>query len=89
MKSVLVVDSSSNIRKILKYILIKNGYNVIAEASSNYEALEKAEFFKPDVITRDITIPVINNKELIENISKLYPDSNILILLEENKIFLI
>ena len=89
MKSVLVVDSSSEIRATLKNILTLNGYNVVAEASSDSEAIEKSEVYEPDIITKDITILVMNDKNMINEISEFYHASNILVLLEKNKIFLI
>lgn len=89
MKSVLVVDSSSEIRATLKNILTLNGYNVVAEASSDSEAIEKSEVYEPDIITKDITVLVMNDKNMINEISEFYNASNILVLLEKNKIFLI
>lgn len=89
MKSVLVVDSSSEIRATLKDILILKGYNVVGEASSTFEATEKSEVYKPDIITKDITLLVMNDKNIINEISEFYHSSNILVLLEKNKIFLI
>ena len=89
MKSVLVVDSSSEIRATLKNILTLNGYNVVAEASSDSEAIEKSEVYEPDIITKDITVLVMNDKNMINEISEFYHASNILVLSEKNKIFLI
>ena len=89
MKSVLVVDSSSEIRATLKNILTLNGYNVVAESSSDSEAIEKSEVYEPDIITKDITVLVMNDKNMINEISEFYHASNVLVLLEKNKIFLI
>lgn len=89
MKSVLVVDSSSELRATLKDILTLNSYRVIGEAVDIEEAFEKSRFCKPDVIARDITVFLMKEEASFSEISKLHPDSNILILLEKSRIFLI
>lgn len=58
---VLVVDDSSFMRKVITDILANNnGIEVAATARNGLEAIELAEKLKPDVITLDIEMPVMD-----------------------------
>ncbi len=60
MLNILVVDDSTMaIRNISNYI--KNiGHNVIGQAKSASEAIKKYKELKPDMVTMDITMPVLD-----------------------------
>lgn len=58
-EKVLVVDDEKPIVDILKYNLIKEGYNVLA-AYDGEEAIKVAEKSEPDLILLDIMLPKID-----------------------------
>jgi len=58
--TVLIVDDAAFMRMLLKDILSKAGYEVVAEAENGREAVEKYLAFKPDLVTMDITMPEMN-----------------------------
>lgn len=69
---VLVVDDSAFMRKIITDILDSDSaIEVIDVAKNGSEALEKVRAFKPDVVTLDIEMPVMDGlsclKELLKN----------------------
>lgn len=69
---VLVVDDSAFMRKIISDILNSdNEINVIDVASNGREALEKVKLLKPDVVTLDIEMPIMDGltclKEMLIN----------------------
>lgn len=72
---ILIVDDSALIRKMLRALLEKNGYNVVAEAANGAEAVELYEQVKPDVVTLDITMPIMDGVEALRNIKTKHPDS--------------
>jgi two-component system chemotaxis response regulator CheY len=78
-KSVLIVDDSLFIRKILRGILEDNSYQVIGEAASGIDAMKKLHFDKPDIILLDIILPDSNGLDLLESILKTNPHSQIVI----------
>lgn len=82
MKTVLVVEDSLFIRMLLKNILSENGYEVVAEAATGDEAIDKYMEYQPDIITIDITIPELNGVEASKDILNFYPDAKILIVSE-------
>ena len=58
--TIMVVDDSKMSRKILRNILEGAGYAVVAEATNGEEAVEVYKQYKPDVVTLDITMPVLD-----------------------------
>jgi len=71
MRKVLIVDDAAFIRMQLKQLLIKNNYDVVGEAENGKEALEKIQSLKPDIVTLDITMPVMDGIECLIEINKL------------------
>jgi len=59
-KSVLVVDDTAFMRTKLKAILEGIGLTVIEEASDGVQAVEQYKKMKPDIVTLDITMPVMD-----------------------------
>ncbi|MBN2851849.1 MAG: response regulator transcription factor [Clostridia bacterium] len=56
---ILIVDDEKNIVNILKFNLIKEGYDTI-EAYDGQTAIEKALIEKPDLILLDVMLPVFD-----------------------------
>ncbi|MFO7612735.1 MAG: response regulator [Clostridia bacterium] len=54
---ILIVDDEKNIVDILRYNLIKEGYETI-EAYDGKEAIDKAISMKPDIILLDVMLPI-------------------------------
>ncbi|MFC1724080.1 response regulator [candidate division KSB1 bacterium] len=59
LRLILVVDDDRDIRTFLKIKLSKIGYNII-EAPNGHEAIEKAKKFRPDLITLDLRMPIMD-----------------------------
>lgn len=68
MKQIMIVDDSLIMRINLKKILEKQGYQVVAEACNGQEAIEKYATFQPDLVTMDITMPVLDGISALEAI---------------------
>ncbi|MBN2795332.1 MAG: response regulator [Clostridia bacterium] len=70
MKKILIVDDAAFMRVVLKNILVKEGFEVVGEASNGIEALEQYDLHKPDIVTMDITMPemdgIVATKELMK-----------------------
>ena len=61
MKKILVVDDEKPISEIVKYNLVKEGYEVFT-AYDGEEALEKVEEVEPDLIILDLMLPKMDEK---------------------------
>ena len=73
----MIVDDSRTSRKILKGILESEGYEVVGEATNGQEGYERYVELKPDVVTMDITMPVLDGIEALKKIKGEYPDSKV------------
>jgi two-component system chemotaxis response regulator CheB len=74
MIKVLVVDDSAFMRRTLSKMLEKDSaLMVVGTASNGLEAVEKVETLKPDVVTMDIEMPVMNGIEALKRIMAKYP----------------
>ena len=67
MKKIMVVDDSLIVRVNLKKILQKQGY-MVTEAANGQEAVEKYRIFRPDLVTMDITMPVLDGISALQQI---------------------
>jgi len=80
MISVLVVDDSSTIRKMLSNLFLDLKLNVIATASSGEEGIQLYEQHKPDLVTMDVNMPGISGIDALKKIRYVDKDANILML---------
>ena len=71
---VLVVDDSAFMRRYLKMILETDSRLVVVDVARNgVEAIEKLESLKPDVITLDINMPVMDGLTALSHIMIIRP----------------
>lgn len=77
MAKILIVDDSRTSRKILKGILENAGYEVIGEATNGQEGYERYVELKPDIVTMDITMPVLDGIEALKKIKAEYPEAKV------------
>ena len=78
MIKVIIVDDSRIFRKMLKAVFVENGDEVIGEAGNGQELLDMLESCTPDLITLDITMPVMDGIEALKQIKNKYPDQKVL-----------
>jgi two-component system, chemotaxis family, chemotaxis protein CheY len=71
MKTILVVDDSPTIRKILSFILRKQDY-IIAEAEDGIDAMEKLSHVQADLILVDLNMPNMDGIEFAKNLRSNY-----------------
>lgn len=63
MSTVLIVDDSRTSRKLLRSVLERGGYVITGEATNGEEGYLKYKELKPDLVTMDITMPVMDGIE--------------------------
>lgn len=80
MKKVLIVDDAIFMRNVIKNILLNHGFDVVGEASNGLEAVQKYEELKPDIVTMDITMPIMSGIEALQYILANDPDAKIVMI---------
>jgi len=60
LKKALIVEDSTVMRMMLKRILRNNGYEIVGEADNGLTGVEKYQELNPDLVTMDITMPVMD-----------------------------
>lgn len=80
MANIMIVDDSRTSRKVLREILERNGYTIVAEAVNGEDGYLKYKEFQPDIVTMDITMPVMDGVESLSLIKKEDPDAHVLMI---------
>jgi PAS domain S-box-containing protein len=77
---VLIVDDHEVVRKGVRSLLVRSGYDVCGESVDGEDAIEKAKLLRPDVIVMDVSMPKLNGLEATRQVRCILPDSEVLIL---------
>ncbi|WP_309299320.1 response regulator [Paenibacillus sp. YYML68] len=80
MANLLIVDDSILMRRNLRMMLTEAGHNVVAEAANGIEAYKEYAKHQPDLVTMDITMPVMNGIEAVKKIIATYPEANVIMI---------
>lgn len=75
----MVVDDSMVIREKIENILQNEDFDIVGTAQNGVEALEQFTQLKPEVMTLDITMPLMDGIETIEKIMEIDSDVRILV----------
>jgi len=78
MAKILIVDDSRTSRKMLRNILESSGHEIVDEAVNGQDGVQKFQALKPDVITLDITMPIVDGVEALKMIKALDPNSKVI-----------
>jgi DNA-binding NarL/FixJ family response regulator len=78
---IILVDDHEVVRLGLKSLLERHPqFDVVGEAGSAREALEKVEALKPDVVVMDIRLPGTSGIDACEQIVNQFPETKVLML---------
>ncbi len=76
---VLVVDDSPVFRRLITEALkVDREIEILGTASNGKEALQKAHVLKPDVITLDIEMPVMDGLTALKELRRVYPKAKVI-----------
>jgi two-component system, chemotaxis family, chemotaxis protein CheY len=76
--TVLICDDAIFMRTMVSDILQGAGFEVIGEAETGVQAVEKYKQLRPDLVTMDIVMPDMGGIEAVREICKAHPEARIL-----------
>ena len=77
-QTVLVCDDAIFMRTMVGDILAQAGFEIIGEAETGVQAVEKYQQLKPDLVTMDIVMPDMGGIDAVREICKIDPHARIL-----------
>ncbi len=78
MARILVIDDAKFMRMTLLNILNKANHIVVGEGENGEEAIELYRQLQPDIVTMDITMPVMSGIDAVKEIKKEFPQAKII-----------
>ncbi|WP_153124088.1 response regulator [Peribacillus tepidiphilus] len=78
MARILIVDDAKFMRLTLSNILHKANHEVVGEGENGQDAVKLYRELKPDLVTMDITMPVMSGIDAVKEIKKEFPDAKII-----------
>jgi len=77
---ILVVDDDHAARRLLRYLFEEAGFEIVGEAENGQQAVEMALECKPDVVTMDLNMPIMNGIDATRIITQKAPSIRIIII---------
>ncbi len=78
---VLLVDDNRAFRSVVRLALRREpGIDVVAEATNGRAAIDAAEYYQPDVVIMDVSMPVMNGIDATRVIRAAHPDMKVLVM---------
>ncbi len=78
MAKILMVDDSRTSRKLLRGLLEEAGHEIVGEATNGQEGVQQFQALKPELVTMDITMPVLDGVEALKMIKALDKNSKVI-----------
>lgn len=81
-RSLMVVDDSMIFRNRIARLATDQGLSgitVVAMAEDGRQAIEQAKLHKPDFVTMDLTMPVMDGPACLEALRTVLPDARVLV----------
>lgn len=80
MATILIVDDTKVSREILRNLLESEGHEIVGEAVNGAEAVAKYMELWPDIVTMDITMPVLDGIGALKQIKEADCDARVVML---------
>jgi two-component system chemotaxis response regulator CheY len=78
-KTVLIVDDNSWIRRMMESAFLSAGFKTCRQAQNGKAAINSAKRIKPDLITLDLSMPVMDGLKAAPQLRKFLPTTPIIL----------
>lgn len=85
MARILIVDDSMIMRKNIEKIILSLGHEVVGHAENGQQAIELYKKFLPNLVTMDISMPLMNGIHAVTAILKIDPQAKIVMISAHNQ----
>lgn len=75
----MLVDDADFMRLVLRDVLEKNGYEIVAEARDGQEAVAFYTELRPDLVLLDVTMPVMDGISALKEIRRADPAARVIV----------
>lgn len=80
MGKILIVDDSIVMRNNLSYMLTAGGHEVVGQAINGKQAIELYNELKPDLVTMDISMPIMTGVDAVKHIIDKNPKAKVIMI---------
>ena len=77
--TLLIVDDSMVLRRIIADLAAEAGWQVVGEASNGQEAIERYQQVRPDLVTLDLIMPEFDGMHALRGIMQIDPTANVVV----------
>lgn len=77
MRRVLIIDDAAFMRMSIRMMLERNGFEVVGEAENGKDGIRQYKELMPDIVTCDITMPVMTGIDALKGIREFDPKAKI------------
>jgi len=77
---ILIVEDTIFIRSKIKDAVFEGGHVVVGEAENGVQAVNLYPILHPDIVTLDITMPIMSGIEALKQIIKINPEAKVIML---------
>ncbi len=78
-RTAMICDDAQFMRAVIKQVLSEKGFEVVGEADSGQEAIERYAELKPDLVTMDVIMPGMSGIEAVRAIIEHDPAARVVI----------
>lgn len=76
--NILIADDSRTARRMVRTLLEKENYTIVGEAVDGEEAYRLYKELQPDILTLDITMPVLDGIGALHKIKREFPEAKVI-----------
>jgi len=77
MKTVLIIDDSAMMRRIMRNMVASIGYSVVGEARNGRIGVEKYKELNPDIVTMDLIMDEMDGIDALRQIRRLNSNAKV------------
>lgn len=74
---ILIVEDASFLSEMVKEVLTKAGHHIVGVAEDGKQAVDMANYYRPDLILMDLVLPGMSGIEATQKIIETQPEARI------------